>query len=85
MDTSQTLLVIVLILTSLFLAIIGTQFVLTLIEIRRTLRKISKVIDGFESLGVNVNESFHEMSGFVGGFKTILKLIEVSQSHKYEK
>lgn len=77
MDPIQILLVIVLILTTLFLSIIGVQVTLTLVEFRKTLKQVRKVAKGFESIGVSADQSLTEVSGFVSGFKSVMKLYEV--------
>jgi hypothetical protein len=82
MDSVQILLIIVLVLTTIFLAVVGLQLVLTLIALRKTLKNISRVIDGVESAGVNVTESFSEIGGFISGFRSLLKIFEVAAVNK---
>lgn len=87
MDTVQILLIITLVLTTLFLTVIVVQLVLTLREFSKTLRKANRVIDGFESVGVDLNKGMNEISGFVNGFKTTMKLLDTVShtSHETEK
>jgi len=84
MDPVRALLIIVLVLTTLFLAVVGVQLILTLVEFRKTLKKMNRVIDGFESAGINLGTSISEMGGFVSGFKSIVRLFELVDAKKYE-
>jgi hypothetical protein len=84
MDPIQILLLIVLSLSTLFLTVIGIQLIFVLIETRKTLKQINKVIKGFESLGVGLHHGINEAVGFANGFKTIMKMIEVIGHKKNE-
>lgn len=85
MDSLEILLTIVLVLTTIFLTVVGVQLILTLIEARKTLKKVNRVIQGFESAGVHLNQSVNEMSGFISGFKSIMRMLEVMGSKKNEQ
>lgn len=81
MDTIQILLLIVLSLSTIVLAVVGIQLVLLLIEARRTLKHVNKIVHNFESIGVGLHQGVGEMVGFVNGFKLVLKALEIF-SHK---
>lgn len=84
MDPIQILLIIVMILSTFFLSIIGIQLFITLRELRRTLRNVNKVVQGFEDLGIGLNQGFNEVVGFMNGFKVILKALHVISNTKNE-
>lgn len=85
MDTTQLLLIITLGTTTIFSVIIGIQLIFLLKEMRTTLKTANKIVAGFEEIGTNVEHGFHEVAGFVNGFKTILKVFEVFTSKKNDK
>lgn len=85
MDPIQILLVIILTLSTFFLSIIGVQLFITLRELRRTLRNANRVIEGFESMGVGLNQGFQEVVGFMNGFKVVLRAINLVSQSKNEK
>lgn len=82
MDSTQILLIIVLVLTTVFLTIVGIQLILTLIEARKTLKNVNRVIQGFETAGIQLNQSVTEIGGFVSGFKSIMRMFEVIGTKK---
>lgn len=81
MDTTQILLIVTLGTMTVFAVIIGIQLIQVLRELRKTLRTVNKVVDGFEAVGLNLEHGFGEVVGFVNGAKTIFKVFEVF-SHK---
>lgn len=85
MDTVQILLIIVLVLTTIFLAVVGVQLTLTLIETRKALKNANKIIQGFETTGIQLNKGVTEIGGFVTGFKSVMRLLEVIATKKNEK
>jgi uncharacterized protein YoxC len=85
MDTTQMLLTIVLSVTTILLIIVGIQLFFVLQELRLTLKKARRIVDGFEKVGVSLEHGMGEMTGFVTGFKTLFKIIEMVQSKKHEK
>jgi len=85
MDTTQLLLIITLGTTTIFSVVIGIQLIFLLKEIRVTLKNANKIISGFEEIGTNVEHGFHEIAGFVNGFKTILKIFEIFSTKKNDK
>lgn len=85
MDTTQLLLLVVLSITTILLIFVGIQLIFVLREVRKTLRRINRVIEGFENLGVNVNQGFSELTGFIAGIKTLIATIEMLKDKKNDK
>ena len=85
MDTTQLLLTVVLTLTTVLLVVVGIQLVFVLKELRRALQKINGIIDNFEKVGVSVEHSFSELTGFISGLKTIFKVIDLFHAKKNAK
>ena len=79
------LLTIVLSVTTILLIIVGIQLFFVLQELRLTLKKARRIVDGFEKVGVSLEHGMGEITGFVTGFKTLFKIIEMVQSKKHEK
>ncbi len=82
MDTTQLLLTVVLTVTTILLIVIGIQLVFVLKELRKTLTKVNEIITNFEKVGVSVEHSFSEITGFVSGFKTIFKVLDFIHAKK---
>ena len=85
MDTIQILLLIVLVISTIFLTVVGIQLTLVLFELRKTLSNVNKIIKGFDSIGVGLQHGIGEATGFINGFKTILKVIDLYKSAKNDK
>lgn len=85
MDTTQLLLTIVLSLSTLLLVIIGIQLIFVLKEVKKTINSINKIIAGFESLGVGLHNGLSEVTGFMNGFKTLIKVADFALHKKNEK
>lgn len=84
MDPIQILLIIILILSTFFLTIIGVQLFITLREMRKTLSNINKVVNNFETLGVGLQQGMTEVTGFMNGFKVVLKALQFINQQKHE-
>ncbi len=85
MDTTQLMLTIILSISCILLVIIGIQLIFILRDIKQTIRRVNKIVDGFESVGVGLDHGLNEVVGFFNGFKTVLKAIEVVHHKKNEK
>lgn len=86
MDTTQLLLTITLTITTILLVVIGIQLIFVLRELRKSLKKVNGVIDGFEKIGMSFEHGFKEFAGFLIGAKTIYKVIEkINFKNKNEK
>ncbi|MDP4011535.1 MAG: hypothetical protein Q8P72_04920 [Candidatus Roizmanbacteria bacterium] len=85
MDTIGILLLIVLVISTLFLTVVGIQLALVLFELRRAISNINKIIKGFDTIGVGLKHGIGEATGFINGFKTVLKVIDLYKDTKNEK
>lgn len=82
MDTIQILLLIVLVISTLFLTIVGIQLTLVLFELRRAIKNVNKIIKGFDVIGVGLKHGIGEATGFINGIKTILKVVDLYKEGK---
>lgn len=85
MNNVQILLLIVLSLTTIFLTIISIQLIIVLNKLQKTLTEVNKIIAGFESVGVGLQHGIGEVTGFINGFKTIMKIVDISSKKKNDK
>ncbi len=77
MDTIQILLIIVLSISTVFLTVVGIQLVIVLKAFKKTLDNVNKVVNGFDAIGVGLKHGIGEATGFLNGFKTILKIVDL--------
>ena len=84
MDTTQILLAVTLSVTTLFLIIVGIQVVFLLRELRETVRKANTIVESFERVGMGVESGFNEVVGFLGGIKSVFKILDVLKKRKDE-
>ncbi len=84
MDTTQILLAITLSVTTLFLIIVGIQVVFLLRELREGIRKANTIVESFERVGMGVESGFNEVVGFLGGIKSVFKILDVLKKKKDE-
>ena len=77
MDTTQLLLSVVLVVTTVLLVAVGIQLVFILRHVRRILGRIDRVVEVFEKMGVEVRGSLAEVKGFVLGMKSLVKLMSL--------
>lgn len=82
MDTTQILLAITLSVTTLFLIIVGIQVVFLLRELREGIRKANTIVESFERVGMGVESGFNEVVGFLGGIKSVFKILDVLKKKK---
>lgn len=82
MDTTQLLLTVVLTVTTVLLVVVGIQLIFVLKEIRKTLQKVNGIVENFEKVGLSVEHTFSELTGFVSGLKTIFKVIDLIHAKK---
>jgi hypothetical protein len=85
MDTTQLLLTVVLSLSTCLLIVIGIQLIFVLKELRKALIKVNKMVEGFESLGTGLDHGLAEVTGFMNGFKTLMKVVDFVVKKKDEK
>jgi hypothetical protein len=77
MDQTQIILTIALTLSTIFMIIIGVQLIFLLRDIRKITKKIINITDILEKFGFSLEHGFSEITGFLAGLKTILKIAEV--------
>lgn len=82
MDTTQLLLTVVLTVTTILLIIVGIQLIFVLREVRRILTKANAVIASFEEAGAGLTHGLGELQGFLGGLKTVFKVIDLLHAKK---
>ena len=82
MDSTQFLLTVVLTVTTILLVVVGIQLIFVLKELRKTLKKVNGIIENFEKVGMSVEHSFSEITGFVSGLKSIFKVIDLIHAKK---
>lgn len=85
MDTTQLLLSATLIVTTVFLIVVGIQLIFVLRELRSALKKVNLIVEGFEKIGVGIEHSYNEIVGFLSGFKSLLKIIDAITHRKNGK
>lgn len=76
MDQTQLILTLALTISSVILVIIGIQLILVLRDVRKILR-VTAIFDALERAGLTVEHGFSEIYGFLAGFKTIFKIIDL--------
>lgn len=77
MDQTQLILTLALTISSVILVIIGIQLILVLRDVRKILRRVTAIFDALERAGLTVEHGFSEIYGFLAGFKTIFKIIDL--------
>lgn len=91
MDPVALLLSVTLTVTTVFLIIVGVQLIFVLRDLRTSLKKVNTIVEGFEKVGVGIEHGFTELSGFVGGLKSLFKVIDMvskkdgNKHHHHEK
>lgn len=85
MDTTQLLLTVVLTVTTILLVVVGIQLIFVLKELRKTLKKVNAIIEGFEKVGMSVEHGFSELTGFFSGAKTLFKIVDIFHTKKNGK
>lgn len=71
------MLIIILVISTIFLTIVGFQLALVLFQLQKALKGINKIIKGFDVIGVGLQHGLGEATGFINGFKTILKVVDL--------
>ncbi len=77
MDTIQILLIIVLSISTVLLTVVGIQLFLVLNALRKSIQNVNKIINGFDAIGIGLKHGLGEATGFINGFKTILKIVDL--------
>lgn len=77
MDATQLLLTIILTISAVLALVLGIQLFLVLKELRKALKNINTIVEGFESVGMGLEHGLGEVVGFFNGAKTIFKAIDL--------
>ena len=77
MDTTQILLTAVVSVLTVLLSIIGVQIVFILIEVRKSLEKMNKMLDDAGTVTGGISRSVTGMSGIMEGLKTGLSIVNL--------
>lgn len=67
----------VLIVLALVLTIVGVQLFMTLMEFRRTLKRVNESVDMIETRLISLTAPFQSLGGAVAGMKTGFKVFEL--------
>ena len=46
-------------------------------EVNKLVKKAHGVVEGFERMGAGLQNGFSDMAGFVGGIKSVFKILEI--------
>ncbi|MBI1862747.1 hypothetical protein HYS00_01365 [Candidatus Microgenomates bacterium] len=82
MDLTQIFLVITLAVTTIVLIFVGYQVFLVLREMKNILVRMNNVVGGLERMSTSVESGFNEVAGFVGGAKSVFKILEIIKNRK---
>lgn len=82
MDLTQIFLVITLATTTIVLAAVGYQVFQVMREMKNILIKMNHVVGGLERMSTSVESGFNEVAGFVGGAKSVFKILEIIKNRK---
>jgi hypothetical protein len=84
-DLTQIILSITLLVTTVFLVLIGLQVIKLLKQLRVMLGRVDSMVEGFERMGTSVEGGFNEVVGFFGGLRSVMKIMEFFNSRKNER
>jgi hypothetical protein len=76
-DALPVILTSLLIVLSLVLTVVGVQLFMTLMEFKRTLKKVNEAVDVVENRLVSITASFQSLGGAVTGMRTGFKVFEL--------
>lgn len=85
MDLTQILVVIILSVSAIFMIVVGFFFVQLLRELNKLVKKAHGVVEGFERMGEGLQNGFSDMAGFVGGIKSVFKILEIFKKRNSSK
>lgn len=77
MEALPLILTTVLIVLALVLTVVGVQLFMTLLEFRKTLRRVNEAVDMAESRLVSITAPFQSLGGAVTGMRTGFKVFEL--------
>jgi len=82
MDTIQILLILVLSISTILLTVVGIQLVIIMQSVKKVLGRTNKILDGFDAIGTGLQHGLGEATGFINGFKTIMKIVDLYKNKK---
>lgn len=85
MDTTEILLAVILSVVIVFMTVTGFYFVKILKEVNKLVKKFHGIMDGFERMGAGLENGFGEVAGFVGGIKSVFKILEIFKKRNNSK
>ena len=85
MDTIQILLIIVLSISTIILTVVGIQLVIIMQSLKRIFGRTNKILDGFDAIGTGLKHGIGEATGFINGFKTIMKILDLYKKKKKDE
>lgn len=77
MEALPIILTSVLIVLAIVLTVVGVQLFLTLMEFKKTLRKVNEAVDVVETRLVSITAPFQSLGGAVTGMRTGFKVFEL--------
>ncbi len=85
MDTTEILLTVILSVVIIFMTVTGFYFVKILQEVNKLVKKFHGIMEGFERMGSGLENGFNDMAGFVGGIKSVFKILEIFKKRNNSK
>ena len=85
MDITQIILSVTLVVTTVFLILIGIEVFKLLRQIRTIVGRADALVENFERMGTSVEGGFNEVVGFFGGLKSVFKIMEFFHHKKHAK
>lgn len=82
MDTTQVILIIVVTVLTVLLSVIGVQIVFILMEVRKSLEKMNKMLDDAGEVTGGISRSVTNMGGLMEGIKTGLSVVNIFAKKK---
>jgi hypothetical protein len=77
MEALPIILTSVLIVLSIVLTVVGVQLFMTLMEFKKTLKKVNEAVDVVENRLVSITAPFQSLGGAVAGMRTGFKVFEL--------
>ena len=54
-------------------------------SLKRILGRTNKILDGFDAIGTGLKHGIGEATGFINGFKTIMKILDLYKKKKKDE
>lgn len=82
MNTTEILLAVILSVVIIFMVVVGFYFVKLLQGINLLVKKAYGMVEEVERMGDGIQNGFSDMAGFVGGIKSVFKVLETFKKRK---